>query len=382
MILPFLSLASLALAQTQLNAPFTSLAVGFKGTGNLRQTYEDIIEINCGPLVRDGEELANYCVAPATGGEWNLGGSGSVQVVEQEEESPATSETSSAEESATTSAEESATTSAEVSATSDEESATTSAEVAATSDEESATTSAEVAATTSDISLLILRLLLQMKCLLPCGGAASATSSILESASNDGSVTTREASDSVTGLISSILGDAGSSTRVDGSAIDASVSASPASSVSSATASTPSSGSGTFPTSVFMTNVTEIVSTTYCKQGICGHTVVIWTTKVPVIHTVTTCPTVIEALSTNTDIPEPRPTNSVEILLTTQTLVESGATTTFTGTIVLTRTIDTSSTPQAKVPQIDSVPTTVAQANTGSKLMARLQLVLLPLLMM
>lgn len=88
------------------------------------------------------------------------------------------------------------------------------------------------------------------------------------------------------------------------------------------------------------------------------------------------------ALSTNTDIPEPRPTNSVEILLTTQTLVESGATTTFTGTIVLTRTIDTSSTPQAKVPQIDSVPTTVAQANTGSKLMARLQLVLLPLLMM
>lgn len=117
-------------------------------------------------------------------------------MVEQEEESPATSETSSAEESATTSAEESATTSAEVSATSDEESATTSAEVAATSDEESATTSAEVAATTSDISLLILRLLLQMKCLLPCGGAASATSSILESASNDGSVTTREASDS------------------------------------------------------------------------------------------------------------------------------------------------------------------------------------------
>lgn len=95
-------------------------------------------------------------------------------------------------------------------------------------------------------------------------------------------------------MISSILGDAGSSTRVDGSAIDASVSASPASSVSSATASTPSSGSGTFPTSVFMTNVTEIVSTTYCKQGICGHTVVIWTTKVPVIRTVTTCPTVIE----------------------------------------------------------------------------------------
>lgn len=94
-------------------------------------------------------------------------------MVEQEEESPATSETSSAEESATTSA-----------------------EVAATSDEESATTSAEVAATSSDISLLILRLLLQMKCLLPCGGAASATSSILESASNDGSATTREASDS------------------------------------------------------------------------------------------------------------------------------------------------------------------------------------------
>lgn len=48
MILPFLSLASLALAQTQLNAPFTSLAVGFKGTGNLRQTYEDIIEVKLG----------------------------------------------------------------------------------------------------------------------------------------------------------------------------------------------------------------------------------------------------------------------------------------------------------------------------------------------
>lgn len=174
------------------------------------------------------------------------------------------------------------------------------------------------------------------------------------------------------------------------------------------------------------TTLTTTQTVTHCENSACSNTVVTLTTCVPVIHTVTTCPTVIEGKTLTVVVPceieteyvhadptvagEPKiktktisgykvvetikpiksdspdilpiPVETVETHLTTKTLVSSGLTTTITGTILVTRVLETPLAPtQANFTSVVAVPSTVAQANSGDKL-AIGALALLPLLLM
>ncbi|KAJ8057642.1 hypothetical protein LXG23DRAFT_34516 [Yarrowia lipolytica] len=169
-----------------------------------------------------------------------------------------------------------------------------------------------------------------------------------------------------------------------------------------------------------LADVTEIVSTTitttqtatYCKDGTCGNTVVVLTTCVPVHHTVTTCPTVIEGKTLTVLVPCEietgdavttteivlKPTETVSkpiktVAKATETVskpIKAGTTTVVTildsssimpvPVSTVTGTIVTLTSARPIVPQVDSVPSVVPQANAGSKLTFG-PLALLPFLM-